>query len=384
MSPHHIGEKTWIEISAQALSRNISALRSLLDSEADFLAVVKSNAYGHDLDTIVRLCISEGVTSFGVDSIDEAMAVRKRTSDADIYILGMTVEARIKDIVENDLIQTVYTAEMISLIAEEAMKQQRVARVGIKIETGTMRQGVEIAKLEPLFIALRQNERFIELFAVSSHFSDAEDVANPEYTKKQQNLFCEALIKIHRAGFSPTKQHIACSAAGILYPETQFNLSRFGIAMYGLWSSESLRRRNRTSSRSIELAPALSWKTRIAQLKDVPAGATVGYSHGFFTNKAMRIAVLPIGYYDGLFRSYARAGEVLIRGQRCKIVGNICMNMSMVDVSHLPQCTKQDIVTILGKDGMHQITAEEIAEKTGTINYEVVTSIKQHLPRILT
>lgn len=377
------GAKTWVEISASALSKNIQALRSLLEPEAVFQAVVKANAYGHDLDTIVRLAITEGVTHFGVDSIDEALLVRKRAPNAEIYILGYTVPERFPDVVKHDFVQTIYRLDSFQLLAQEAVRQQQVVRISLKIETGTRRQGADPKKLEPFFIELRRNERFVNLHAVSSHFADAEDPDHPEYTTRQHNTFCEALATIHNAGFRPEIQHIACSAAAILYPETQFTLSRFGIALYGLWSSEALRRKNRVSGRSIELTPVMSWKTRIAQIKDVPAGSSVGYSHGFVSNRPLRVAVLPVGYHDGLRRSYATKGEVLVRGQRCKIVGNICMNMCMVDVSLLPQLGVGDTVTLLGRNGMHQITAEEIAERTGTINYEIVTAVNPLLPRFV-
>lgn len=375
--------KTWVEINSGALKKNITALRSILEPEAVFQAVVKANAYGHDLDTVVRLAATDGVTHFGVDSIDEALLVRKRAPEAEIYILGYTIPERLSEVVENGFIQNVYRHDILTELAKEGLRQQRQARVNIKVETGTRRQGVDISQLEPYFIELRRNERFLSLQGVSSHFADAENAEHPEYTSSQHNRFCEILAAFHKAGFNPATPHIACSAAAILYPETHFAMARFGIAMYGLWSSEELRRKNRVGKRAIELSPVLSWKTRIAQIKDVPIGASVGYSHGFVTNRPMRIAILPVGYYDGLRRNWAEPGSVIIRGQRCKIVGNICMNMCMVDISLLPQASVDDTVTLLGRNGMHQITAEDFAQKTGTINYEVVTAINPLLPRFV-
>lgn len=377
------GAKTWVEISANALTKNITALRSLLEPEAVFQAVVKANAYGHDAEVITRLATSDGVKVFGVDSIDEAILVQNRAPDADIYILGYTMPERFPEIVERNFIPTIYHREAIKMLGEEGLRQQRRVRINLKIETGTRRQGIDEKQLDAFAIELRQQERFVTLHGVSSHFADAEDAMHPEFTSQQQNLFCDALAKLHHARFSPPVQHIACSAAAILYPETQFTMARFGIAMYGLWSSESLQRKNRVSKRAIELTPVLAWKTRVAQVKDVPPHTSVGYSHGFMTTRPTRIAVLPVGYYDGLRRNYKRDGEVLIRGQRCKIVGNICMNMCMADVSTLPQIASGDTVTLLGRDGMHQISAEDMAEKMGTINYEVVTSINPRLPRVI-
>jgi len=186
---------------------------------------------------------------------------------------------------------------------------------------------------------------------------------------------------VFKRGFKPQYVHIACSAAAIAHPDTQYNLVRTGIALYGLWSSESLRKKNIISSTSITLKPVLAWKTKIAQTKDVKAGELIGYGCTYKADKPMRIAIIPIGYYDGYIRQYRDNGRVLVHGQSCRILGTICMNMCMIDISTVPQASQADIVTIIGRDGMQEISAEEFANISDTINYEVVTRIGPHIPK---
>ncbi|MDP2631309.1 MAG: alanine racemase [Candidatus Uhrbacteria bacterium] len=375
------GEKTWVEINSAALRSNIEALRSILNPESKFCATVKANAYGHDIETIVRLAKIEGVEHFAVDSVDEAITARKVAPEAQIFILGHTVPEHFEDIVTHNLIQTIYDEQSLNQLADIASRMQSRALANIKIETGTNRQGIREFKLPDLLRAARRHERFVQIVGVSSHFCDAENVEDQNLLMSQLANFDRALNTIHATDFSPPYIHIACSAAAMLEPKSHFTMARYGIAMYGLWSSKALEKKMKISGK-VDLSPIMSLKTRIAQIKDIPAGDYVGYSRSFRSDRPIRIAVLPIGYYDGFRRAYQGA-DVLIQGQRCKNIGNICMNMFMVDVSNVPRVNPGDTVTLLGRDGMHQITADELGDRTGTINYEVVTAIGAHLPRIV-
>lgn len=380
-APTH-GAKTWVEINSEALRQNIRALKGLLVDQATFCAVVKANAYGHDIETMVRLALLEGVDHFAVDSIDEAIAVRKRAPSAVIFVLGHTVPERLPDVLEYDVIQTVYDLASVDTLLSLAVKRQGVAKINLKIETGTHRQGIFPHELPAFLRKCKQEERSLKLMGVSSHFCDAENAQDQTVMIKQHNRFCEALATVNAYGMPPYV-HMACSAAAMLSDQTHHTMSRFGIAMYGLWSSESLRRKMRVT-KALELQPVLSWKTRIAQLKDVPVGEYIGYARGFHNDRPRRIAILPVGYYDGYRRNYTKNKHVLLHGHKCPILGIICMNMMMVDVSLVPQAKVGDTVTLLGRDGMHQISADDIAEATDTINYEIVTSINPLLPRIVT
>lgn len=378
-----MNEKTWVEISSQAFGSNIKTLKSILKRGVHFCAIVKSNAYGHDQDTIVRLASTEGIDHFGVDSVTEAIKLRKKLPNATIFILGYTPPERAGDIVVNNLIQTVYDEHFLEELSKAGSMLQKTAKVNLKVETGTQRQGIDIKKIDSFLREVRRKERSIELAGISSHFASSEDPNKDQFTEQQLRDFEKALFIAHDLGFDPEYQHIACSGAAITNKETHGTLTRFGISMYGLWGSNKLMRKNRTSKDAIDLKPVLSLKTKVAQIKDVPSGASIGYGCSFVTNHPIRIAVLPIGYYDGVRRGLSNKGEVLIHGQYCKILGTICMNMLMVDVSTIPNIKVGDTVTILGRDGMNTISAEEIAEKLGTINYEVTTQISPHLPRIV-
>lgn len=375
--------KTWVEINAQALSHNIKVLKSLLSPEATFCAVVKANAYGHDLETIVRLSLLEKIDCFGVDSLDEAILVRRRAPQATIIILGYTVPERFNEVVSGNFIQTVYLSETVEELAKVATQLQKQAKINIKIETGTNRQGIKIKKLDGLLREIRRRERSLQLEGLSSHFADAENVNDTTLSEQQLTNFSEAIQITHDLGFDPPLLHIACSAAAINDPRSHGTLARYGIALYGLWSSADLKKKNQVSQKAIELKPVLSWKTRIAQIKEVPSGSFVGYARNYRTDHPIRIAVLPVGYYDGYRRAFSNKGSVLINGQICKVLGTICMNMFMVDVSTVPNAKPGDTATLLGRDGMREISAEDLAEQTNTINYEIPTQINPLLPRIV-
>ncbi|MFH1712065.1 MAG: alanine racemase [Patescibacteria group bacterium] len=379
--PNLSGAKTWVEINSDALRKNVEHLSAIMQSGTNFCTVVKANAYGHDIDTMVRLLLTEGINLFAVDSIDEAIRVRQRAPEADIFILGYTVPERLEDVIEHSFIQTIYDLTMIDCFLEIALKKRVQARVNLKIETGTNRQGVLVHQLPDLLRQLAREQRFIRLEGVSSHFADAENADDHTLSNAQHARFMEAITVVEQYGLEPRFIHMACSAAALQAPETHHSMIRFGIALYGLWSSESLRVHVRRS-KSVELTPVLSWKTTIAQIKDVPVGDYIGYARGFRTDKPRRIAVLPVGYFDGYRRCY-KDSSVILHGQQCPIIGIICMNMMMVDVSMIPQARVGDTVTLLGRDGMHQVTAEDLAKIANTINYEIVTAINPLLPRIV-
>jgi len=375
--------KTWLEINRAHLTHNIGSLQGRLQEGTTFCAVVKANAYGHGLKEITCLSLAEHVTHFAVDSIDEAIQVRQLAPQATIFVLGYTSPERLRDVAVHQIIQVLYDTETVQRLADEARLQKVRLPVSIKIETGTQRQGILPERLPQLLIELKRFEEFLDLTSVASHFCDAENVDHPDFSQEQLERFHQALDVVQGRGFLPRYQHIACSAPGIYLPESHGTLVRFGLALYGLWSSKSLQDKMRVKDPSFDLKPILSWKTRVAQVKDVSSNTTIGYGRTYTTDRPIRLAVLPIGYYDGYRRSFSRKSEVLIHGQRCKILGTICMNMCMVDVSTLPNVKAGDVATLLGRDGMHHITAEELAEHGDTINYEIPTMINPILPRVI-
>ncbi len=376
------GAKTWVEISRAAMEQNIAALRTFLKPESAFCAVIKANAYGCGMREAALIAARCGVDTFAIDSIDEAVGLRELLPKATIFILGVTVPERLADVVAIDVIQTVYNPETIVEISKYAHQHHRPARVSLKIETGLQRQGVGPRGLIALLDAVRAAGDSIVVEGVGSHFASSEEPTDP-MTAYQMKHFAAAVQTVHDAGYTPRYIHIACSAAAMVDRESQGTMTRFGIALYGMWSSKNLKRHIVLGRQNIELHPVLSWKTRIAQIKDIPPGATIGYGGTHTANRPLRIAVLPVGYYDGYDRGLSNKGEVLIRGRRCPVLGIVCMNMMMVDVSAVPSAALDDVATLLGRDGMNAITAEDIAAIINTSHYEVVTRINPLLPRII-
>lgn len=376
-------EKTWVEIDSQAYSHNIQIIRSLLHPEVTFCSIIKANAYGHGLEEITMLGLRSGITCFGVDSIDEAQRVRKIANQEDILILGYTPEDRLQDVVRIGAIQTVYDEKTVSMLSIEAKKQQLNCFVNIKCETGTQRQGISERDFKHLLASIEKTHGSVNLWGLSSHFSSSENTAKPEVTYNQNQKFEYFINECQRFNLNPKKIHISCSASTILYPEMHYSLVRVGITQYGLWPSQELKELFTKTRPTFQLKPILTWKTRIAQIKDIASGTPIGYDQKYISDRPIRIAILPIGYYDGFVRSLSNQAYVLVKGQRCAILGNICMNMCIVNVSSVPQIQLGDEVTLFGRDGMHLISAEDHAKWTDTINYEVVTRIGQHIKRII-
>ena len=380
--------RTWVEINEQALRANIRALGSLLSEETRFCAVVKSNAYGHGVEQVVSICdklksVIPNNIAYAVDNIDEALVVRELAPTAMILVLGYTLHDRLSDAVEKDIELTVYDIETVQALDAAASKLNKRARVHLKIETGTNRQGILPADL-PRFLESLKGSTSVSLSGVSTHFANIEDTPDQTYAMNQFEEYQQAVKQIRSTGFNPEYLHTACSAAILLYPNTHANLVRAGISLYGLWSSESTKQSVQAKNKATELEPVLSWKTHIAQIKELPIGTAVGYGLTERLKRDSRIGIIPVGYWDGFDRGLSSKGEVLVGGTLCKVIGRVCMNMCMVDLTDVPEAKPEDEVVLIGKQGSGIIEAEDLANKIDTIHYEVVTRINPKLPRIIT
>ncbi len=373
--------RTWVEIDEQALISNVKTLRSLSD-KARFCAVLKANAYGHGLKEVAQIIARAGVQSFAVDQLSDALLLRSLFPSAQILLLGFVLFEDYEDAIHNNIEFTLYDKEGITHAEKIAASSASVAQIHLKIETGTSRQGILLDDLPDLLLEL-QRSKHIHLSGISTHFANIEDVSQLDYAGLQFTRFTQALEIVHAHDFQPLYVHSACSAAILLYPETHQSLVRAGIALYGIWPSEAIANTMRKQNISCDLRPVLKWKTRIAQIKSLPSGTPIGYNLTEHLKQRSRIAVLPIGYWDGFDRHLSSIGEVLVSGHRCKVMGRVCMNMTMVDVSSVPHVDKEQPVTLLGIDGRHEISAYEMAKKNQTISYEVVTRINPQLPRII-
>ncbi len=371
--------KTWLEVSAADLRANAASLKRTAGSAA-LMAVVKSNAYGHGTDCAVK-ALARQADWFAVDSVKEADGVRAAGAKQPVLILGYTMRDWLPHAVSRGYSLTVYHAESVAALAKVA-KAGKPAKVHLKIETGTSRQGASLDDLEALVKKIRRAKNIV-IEGVSTHYANIEDTTDHAYAAAQLGRFRQALAKLENLGVRPPVVHTACSAAAILFPDTHFTAVRSGIALYGLWPSGETRVSAQALGRELDLRPALTWKTIVAQVKSLAKGTPVSYGLTEKVERDSRIAVLPVGYWDGLDRKLSSVGHALVRGRRAKILGRVCMNMCVIDVTDIPGVRIEDEVVLLGRQGNEAITAEEIAKKVGTINYEVVTRINPTLPRRL-
>ncbi len=374
--------KTWVEIDKKSLQSNIKQFRELVGNDIKLMSVVKANAYGHGLIEVAKIAVHSGADWLGIDSVEEGIALRKAGIKTPILILGYTLVSRLEDVVKYDLRQTVYNQKTIQELGAQAKKQNKKVNVHLKVETGTSRQGLDKEKLLELTKLIGKYPQ-VEIEGMHTHYANIEDTTDHSYAQKQLQRFKKAVRLLEENNIQVPVKHTACSAAIILFPKTYFDLVRLGISMYGLWSSKETFISAREKNRKINLKPALSWKTKIAQVKKIPTGTPVGYGLSERVSSKSKIAILPVGYWDGYDRKLSGVGNVLINGKRCKVLGRICMNMTMIDISHLKNINSEDEVVLLGRQGKEKITVEELAQKIGTINYEVVTRINPLIPRIV-
>jgi alanine racemase len=385
----------WIEISRSALAHNIGLFRAISPEATLAMAVVKSNAYGHGIREISSLAVKEGVDWLGVNELSEGITIREAGIDKiPVLIMGAVLTDHACLVVQNTLSTIVYTNELIDALNEAASRASTIATVHLKIETGLNRQGVALDQL-PEMVQKIKNARGLKLEGVSTHFANIEDTTDHSFALQQLKTFKKGIEIAEEIYGQKLLAHCACSAAALAVPETSFSIFRMGIGMYGMWPSkethlsvlmsatnEKTNWKN-TVDKYVQLQPVMTFKCRIAQVKNVKTGSSIGYGATEQATHDSKIAVLPIGYYDGLDRRLSSKGQVLIKGKRAYMRGRICMNMCMIDVTHIENVKEGDEVIVLGRDGHESVSADLIASQLGTINYEVVTKMSEALPRII-
>ncbi|MGA2974455.1 MAG: alanine racemase [Spirochaetia bacterium] len=368
----------WVELDGKAPEHNLRQLRAGAAPGVLACAVIKSNAYGHGAAQMASLLPS--AEWFGVNSLEEGMELRSQGITRPVILLGHVPLAELDAAVEADLSLTVYNRETIEKLSSLA-RTSRPARIHVKVDTGTSRQGVLPEDLED-FLLLIKNSRNVVMEGVSTHYANIEDTLNHEFAELQIARFGEALATVDRTIGRPPFIHTACTAAALLFRSTHFTMLRSGIGLYGLWPSrETLVAAREKGGPVADFRPVLTWKTKIAQIKIVPEGSFVGYGCSYKTLRRTVIGVLPVGYSDGYDRALGNRGHVLVRGRRAPLIGRICMNLCMADLTDVPGTHLEDEVVLLGRSGGEQITAETMADWAGTINYEIVTRISPLLPR---
>lgn len=372
---------SWVEVSGDRLRRNVQAFRNLLQPETRLMTVVKANAYGHGLE-LASAAIAGSTDWFGVDSISEALTLDDAVGDKPILILGDFAPEHASTVVERGFRQVVYRMDVAESLSAEARRQRAPARIHLKLETGTNRQGIGLADVAEFGKATAALPG-MEIEGAYTHFANIEDTLDPTFARRQLHRFHRALDMLGGSGIRPKHVHAAATAGILLYPETHFSMVRLGIGAYGVWPSRETRLAARERGLDLKLIPALEWKTRIAQLKPIEAGEYVGYGLSFQASRNMTLAVLPTGYYEGYDRRLSNAGHALVRGRIAPVVGRVAMNMTVVDVTDLPPPRLDEEVVLLGRQAECEITADELADRIGTISYEMLSRINPLLERRL-
>jgi len=366
------GRPTVGEVDLGALEFNYREIKKRIPEGVKVLAVVKADAYGHGAIPISLRLEKLGVEYLGVAISEEGVELRKGGVKSPILVLGGIFGGEVDQIFRFRLTPVIFRNDCLKILSREAKKRRRKVKVHLKVDTGMGRLGVPL-NLWPDF--LREVRRFpkIEIEGILSHFSMTDEEKG--FTQSQWRAFKRAVAIAQELGISSEYLHMASSATLTAFPGYAAGLVRPGIMLYGSYPSPAFRS-------LISLKPVMTLKTRVHFLKSVPSGARISYGGTFRTKRESRIATLPIGYADGYSRHLSNHGEVLIHGKRAPVVGKVCMDFIMVDVTDIPRVSVGDEVILIGRQGGEQITPEEIAEKINSISYEVLCSIGKRVPRI--
>lgn len=364
---------TYATVNLTALAHNLSCIKRYLSPGCEVMAIVKANAYGHGAVETAQALTRQGIERFAVASLDEGIALRQAGLSASIVVLGALFEEQVSDLVAHRLTPVVSDGRILPTLAKAARSHPTSYPIHLKVETGMGRLGFSPEDL----LSFLDNPILRSPFQVEgmmTHLADA-DGADSDFTERQLGAFRAMLEQIRQRGLSIPLVHMANSAAIVRFPDAHFSLVRPGIMLYGYHTLPA-------TIPAPDLTPVLSLRTTIVQLRTIPRGRTVSYNGTFVAQRPTRIAVLPIGYADGYSRRLSHRGSVLIQGRRAPIVGLVCMDMIMVDVTDLAPVQVREAVTLIGQQGQESIWADEVADWIGTIPYEVLCGIGSRVPRL--
>ncbi len=367
-----IDRSAWIEVGLPEIASNIAAVQEWVGPNTEVMAVVKANAYGHGLVPAARAAIRGGAAALGVALIEEGVELRTSGISNPIIVLGSILPDQSKSLLSANLSQTVSNLEVIEELSETALRMGTTARIHLKIDTGMGRMGISPDETESL---LHDIERMpgLELEGITTHIAwelpeDLEKINN------QIEYFNDCLRNLESTSLKPRWRHAANSVTAVQMPKAHFDLVRVGLLAYGIPPSDS--------NPPMNLKPSLALKARITQLRSVQPGQTVSYGGTFTVNEPSTLALVPLGYADGYSRALSKRAEVLIKGQRCPVVGAVCMDQFVVDVTQMTHPVLGDEVTLLGRDGRDEITVRELANWMDGISHEVVSGLSNRLPRV--
>ena len=359
-------------IDLGAYLHNLGVVRRFAGPQAGIIAVLKANAYGHGAVALGQTAAAAGARMLGVATIEEGAILRQAGIEAPILVMVQPAPDALGAILEYNLVLTVGDAGTAQRLGAIAQRTHRVASVHCKVDTGMGRQGfdVETAAEEMMLIARTPN---IDIVGIATHFPAAEKV-DDTFAINQIKQFRQLLKNLDKQGVPYESAHAANSAAIVNYQGAIFDMVRPGLMTYGVWPAE------KPPERPL-LRPVMRWESQIVQVRDIKAGASIGYGRTYIAPRAMRTAVVPVGYADGYRYSLSNHGEVLVRGRRCHVRGSVCMDQIVVDVTSIPEARPGDTVTLIGNDGTEAVTVEEMAKRAGTIPYDILTGIGHRVRR---
>ena len=367
--------RAWIEIDTDALEYNVKAIQSILPKKTDFMAVVKANAYGHGDVLIANSLVQMGIRNFAVATLEEGIRLRKHGIKADILILGYTSVLHAIKLMKYNLIQTVFD----DVYAEQLNQSGRKLRVHLKIDTGMNRLGESCNNLSSIERMYHYENLTVE--GIFTHLCTCDSLLSEDvtYTKLQIARFNEVILSLKEKGYHSGKTHVQSSYGVLNYPELCYDYVRIGIAMYGVLSQKG-----ENTKANLPLKPVLSVKARIVMVKEVQPGETVGYGRAFTAPHKMKIAIASIGYADGIGRNLSCGnGQAIVNGKMVTIIGRICMDQMILDITDVRQVRQGDIITLIGSDGSNEIHAEEVAAASDTITNELLSRLGERLPRVV-
>lgn len=376
---------SYIELSKQALNNNINYLKNKLSPDTRYSMVIKGNAYGHGIESILPMIEEAGITHFSVFGVDEAMRAHKIKKDiCDIMIMGFLDDEYLEWAIENDISFFVFTRERLDAVKKVAKKTSKKARVHIELETGMHRTGFMPHELTEVAEILTKNDKTITLEGLCTHFAGAESISNFDRINKQIKRFRKTCNWFYDFGLKPRYRHVACSAGLLNFPDYTMDLVRIGISNYGFWPSEETRMLHMKGNGNLPHDPlqrVLSWKSKILSVNHVGEGEYVSYGKSYITNRDSLIAVVPVGYSFGFSRTLSNMGHVLVRGKRVTVIGTVNMNMIVIDVTDIPDIKVNDEVVLIGEQGNLSISVSSFSDMNNSMNYELLTRLPEKIPR---
>jgi alanine racemase len=365
-------ERIWVEVDLDNLAQNVQALKKKVGPGVKLLPLLKANAYGCGIAVVGKTALENGADWLGVEMVEEGLDLRRAGVDGTILVVGPLADWQAEAVVKNDFHVTVRDEQTLAAIQSTASKYGKVVPVHVELDTGLHRLGLPADEAFD-FIQKFQKKASIRLEGIWTHFTSSDEV-DPSVTRQQFERYQAFLKRLDEAGIVVPIRHAANSAALIQYPEMRLNMSRCGETVYGLVPRRDL-------NQYVGLRPAVTWKTRLVQIHSVKAGVSVGYSQTWVAKRDSRIGTILVGYADGYRRSFSNRARVLIRGCFAPVVGKTSMQMTMIDLTDIPDAAIDDEVVLMGQQGERSITAYDLADWAGTGEFEMLVGISARIPR---